>query len=189
MYVSRELEAGALVNLVYVSHSPPNTFTFQYFDDSAELTSLMANIQNYVASDMPPSSPCIMEGCPVLAKCSRDSLWKRGQVISCQEDETAEVYFVDYGNSGFISHSEVTSIPQEFAVLCKQTVTCQVSNDTCVANWSDEHLEAFEELTKSSECMTATVVRSSDIDVIVSFMNTCPDWANYFQSSSSGHVM
>lgn len=184
-YVCRELEPGTKVNLVYMSNSPPDIFTFQYHDSADALTSLMDEIKDFVATGpplLPPES--IALGQPVLAKFSEDELWYRGQVLSCAlQDNVVEVTFVDYGNSESVAVSDILSIPPKFVVVSKQSLTCQMSDSTgcAMTNWSPELLKKFEELTESSEYLTATVVQYNHCHVLVSFADTCPDWANNFQ--------
>ena len=187
-YVAHELEPGAKVNLVYMFFSPPATFTFQYFDSFDELLALMDEIQDYVTTDPPlPPAESIVIGHPVLAKYSEDDLWYRAEVISSAiTDEKVEVMFVDYGNSELVSLSNILNVPpSKTAVLWKQALTCQLSNGKCIiSDWSDELVKVFEELTKGSDYMTATVLQTNDSHVIVSFVDTCPAWANFFQNNA-----
>lgn len=169
---------------MYVCHSPPATFTFQYSDNIDELISLMDEIQDYIATDRPLLPPeSVIIGHPILAKYSEDELWYRAQILSCvHADSTVEVIFVDFGNSESVSLSDVRNVPPKMAVLWKQALTCQLSDGTSTMDdWSDKLLEIFEELTKGSEYLTATVIQTSDDDcpcpVLVSFVETWPDWA------------
>ena len=80
----------------------------------------------------------------VLACFSEDMTWYHAQNLQVDGDNTAKVFYVDYGNSEVLKFSEVRKITPEFCQLPAQALKCALEgslvytyNERSYDHWND----------------------------------------------------
>ena len=76
---------------------------------------------------------------------SEEEKWYRARVKSIEES-TAEVFFLDWGNSESMSTSQLRPLDEQFLSLPAQCILCSLHNVQPITDdWSDEAVAFFEE--------------------------------------------
>ncbi|XP_069701642.1 uncharacterized protein tud isoform X2 [Periplaneta americana] len=99
-------------HMVYVSYveDGPSSFAIQLQAAEGTLSSIMNEINN------PPPTPLtqpLMPGSVCLGRFSEDQTLCRAVVMAVLDDK-CRLYYVDFGNSEVIPHSEIFELPQKF---------------------------------------------------------------------------
>lgn len=167
---------------MYFSGSSPNSITCQLKDDASELEALMKEIVEFVSSESSPSS--FIVGGPLLAKFSQDNLWYRAEVLSHNDPDNVEVFFVDYGNSETVSVAAARSIPGQFLTLRRQAITFRLATKSGVTmdQWPDHAFSKLEELFQDCSSVVGMVVDPGGDSVAVALKSdSCQDFAESIQ--------
>lgn len=107
----------------------------------------------------------ITEGKLYLAKYSEDSSLYRAEVMSSPKDDKVEVFFVDYGNTSFVSVNEIwelNTISDVMSELPRQALKCRMINVPPTGQfWSDQATKVLRELVPESQLVKLKVVGAS----------------------------
>ena len=156
----------------YVTHIEDNSgyFYLQQSDSSISVKyeRLSQEIEAAIAAGKLPcfnSVPGIGELC--VAQFTEDELWYRGQILSIDEEDNAELIFIDYGNGEVLPWKALRVIPGEFRELPPQAIQCRLANiDPVGGIWSKKAIKLLRELVLDRElvgvpthlCKTGAVV-------------------------------
>ncbi|XP_041356095.1 microtubule-associated protein futsch-like [Gigantopelta aegis] len=133
----------------------PGHFWVQILSEKAEqlekLTdSLTAFYRTQEATENFPM-PAAAVGDVVAAPFEQDDEWYRARVTDVG-DEKVDLFYVDYGDSCWISRNMLRQIRPDFLSLPFQAVECKLSNIKPKGEeWSDEAIEVFEDLTHCAQ--------------------------------------
>lgn len=59
--------------------------------------------------------------------------------------------FLDYGDMNEVPRNEILQLPDKFLLLPFQAIQCGLADATCSDAWSDDAIEAFEQLTRRQD--------------------------------------
>ncbi|XP_078798464.1 tudor domain-containing 6 isoform X4 [Oryzias latipes] len=122
------ITAGLRVD-VYVSHyNSPLSFYVQRVDEEEELFSLVEQLNDpeWTQKDSPIQD--VHVGDLVLAEFSEDSSWYRAVVKEIQEEHTALIEFVDFGNTAEAPVSNMRRLQQSFLQLPAYSTHCMLGD-------------------------------------------------------------
>lgn len=123
---------------------------YQDISACSEQNNLPANVLN----------PYIGELC--LALYTEDNNWYRSQVTEIDEpSKTAEVFFIDHGNTEIVPFSSLRKLSQHFAELSPQAHECVLAHVEPVLKaerWSEKAIELIKELAIEQE-LTGVPIR------------------------------
>uniref|UniRef100_A0A8C7ZJC3 Tudor domain containing 6 n=1 Tax=Oryzias sinensis TaxID=183150 RepID=A0A8C7ZJC3_9TELE len=122
------ITAGMTVD-VYVSHyNSPLSFYVQRVDEEEELFSLVEQLNDpeWTQRDSPIQD--VHVGDLVLAEFSEDSSWYRAVVKEIQEEHTALIEFVDFGNTAEAPVSNIRRLQQSFLQLPAYSTHCMLGD-------------------------------------------------------------
>ncbi|NP_001347870.1 muellerian-inhibiting factor [Oryzias latipes] len=122
------ITAGLRVD-VYVSHyNSPLSFYVQRIDEEEELFSLVEQLNDpeWTQKDSPIQD--VHVGDLVLAEFSEDSSWYRAVVKEIQEEHTALIEFVDFGNTAEAPVSNMRRLQQSFLQLPAYSTHCMLGD-------------------------------------------------------------
>ena len=134
---------------VQVTHIvSPNLFYCIEPQALAKLQDLLSQLKAVGPSLSPCTSLTVGQAC--VAMFSQDQCYYRGRVVKVDHSQaTANVFFVDYGNSDVVPFSHIHALPGNFrdAFPC-QAIPCSLD---CTSEppdgWTDSAIVAFEDLT------------------------------------------
>ncbi|XP_019638854.1 PREDICTED: uncharacterized protein LOC109480923 isoform X1 [Branchiostoma belcheri] len=152
---------------IYMSHIiSPHQFWVQLHSYKYDITELMEGILAHKYEMDKPASLLrdIQTGtiCAALGSDDPSNVYYRGIVKSIMDDNTADVYFVDYGDSQKIPRSNIKYLPPEFAVLPMQAIECTLKDIQPNPEWTDEVRNYFEMVTLDKELVGEVVGKSSE---------------------------
>lgn len=141
---------------VFVSHvNSPASFYCQLVQNSEKLDTLLGEIEEQAEMFDPVNS--LSEGMACMAKYSADEAWYRS-VIARVSGNTADVLFVDYGNSESTSKDDICSIPPGLFKLEAQAIHCRLNNPDGVGDGFEDQVADKEMTIKvvslSPSCLT-----------------------------------
>ncbi|KAI8501531.1 Tudor domain containing 15 [Branchiostoma belcheri] len=152
---------------IYMSHIiSPHQFWVQLHSYKYDITELMEGILAHKHEMDKPASLLhdIQTGtiCAALGSDDPSNVYYRGIVKSIMDDNTADVYFVDYGDSQKTPRSNIKYLPPEFAVLPMQAIECTLKDIQPNPEWTDEVRNYFEMVTLDKELVGEVVGKSSE---------------------------
>lgn len=141
---------------VFVSHvNSPASFYCQLVQNSEKLDTLLGEIEEQAEMFDPVNS--LSEGMACMAKYSADEAWYRS-VIARVSGNTADVLFVDYGNSESTSKDDICNIPPGLFKLEAQAIHCRLNNPDGVGDGFEDQVADKEMTIKvvspSPSCLT-----------------------------------
>lgn len=141
---------------VFVSHvNSPASFYCQLVQNSEKLDTLLGEIEEQAEMFDPVNS--LSEGMACMAKYSADEAWYRS-VIARVSGNTADVLFVDYGNSESTSKDDISNIPSGLFKLEAQAIHCRLNNPDGVGDGFEDQVADKEMTIKvvspSPSCLT-----------------------------------
>lgn len=141
---------------VFVSHvNSPASFYCQLMQNSEKLDTLLGEIEEQAEMFDPVYS--LSEGMACMAKYSADEAWYRS-VIARVSGNTADVLFVDYGNSESTSKDDICNIPPGLFKLEAQAIHCRLNNPDGVGDGFEDQVADKEMTIKvvspSPSCLT-----------------------------------
>ena len=89
---------------------------------STELDQLMTHIGDYCA-EITTKPDSYESGVPCFAMFPDDQEWYRAE-IQQNKGDMIEVFYVDYGNSGFVNKDQMLAMGKAFTTMPKASVTC-----------------------------------------------------------------
>ena len=129
---------------VYVSYmESPVNFWLQLASQEDVLFNLDAELQDIIPnlSPLPPAE--IQCGQTCIAKYEECDIYYRGVVSSLDnQNQVANVTFIDYGNSVEIAFSEVLRLPEKFSSLPAQAVQCSLKGSAVNSTDMDKLIES-----------------------------------------------
>ena len=139
-----------------VTNSPQDFWCQLINPSTTDLPLLIDQIQDNCSGEASPdtalNNPTI--DTPCFSRCSLDGNWYRGKVIAISGD-TAEVRYVDYGNSESAQISDLRRLSPEFLELNAQAFRCRLqgvaSNDR--GPWDETSCARFEELVTDKDLL------------------------------------
>ena len=133
------------VNVVYIES--PSLIYLQRCELQPEMEKLSAEIEQYCASFAEKQyQENFHRGDFVLAHYDADETWYRAKVIAVADDGSAQVSFIDYGNSELIASEKMIMCPQHVLALPCQAIACSLSGVPRRENWPVEYKKLMEEL-------------------------------------------
>lgn len=160
---------------VFVSHvNSPASFYCQLVQNSEKLDTLLGDIEEQAQMFDPVNS--LSEGMACMAKYSADEAWYRS-VITRMSGNTADVLFVDYGNSELTSKDDICNIPPGLFKQEAQAIHCRLNNPDGVGD-SFEDQVADKEMTikvvsPSPSCFTVDLFFEDGKPLLESASSTC----------------
>ncbi|KAM9273936.1 tudor domain-containing protein 6 isoform 2-T2 [Cariama cristata] len=148
-----QLEVGSTVNVVVSYVENPSYFWCQLNKNCHELKVLMAEIQEYCKKS---SHPLTWPNAVCLAQYLEDEKWYRALIIDeVPSAEKVEVIYVDYGNRGLVSLTNLRSTNERFLRLEAQAFRCSLynliqPNGQDPFAWDEEAIQAFQEFVNTS---------------------------------------
>ncbi|XP_064604917.1 uncharacterized protein LOC135470098 [Liolophura sinensis] len=147
---------------VSVSHADsPGRFWCQLTSPLPQLEDLMARLQsNY--SQTQTSTPIIPQsmwktGQLCVAICNEDQQYYRAKIVSLSED-SAEVFYLDYGNVESVPLSAIQPICEDLLNLPAQAVRCSLAKVRPESiSWEDNSCSRFEEMIYQKELVAKVV--------------------------------
>lgn len=141
---------------VFVSHvNSPASFYCQLVQNSEKLDTLLGEIEEQAEMFDPVNS--LSEGMACMAKYSADEAWY-WSVIARVSGNTADVLFVDYGNSESTSKDDICNIPPGLFKLEAQAIHCRLNNPDGVGDGFEDQVADKEMTIKvvspSPSCLT-----------------------------------
>lgn len=141
---------------VFVSHvNSPASFYCQLVQNSEKLDTLLGEIEEQAEMFDPVNF--LSEGMACMAKYSADEAWYRS-VIARVSGNTADVLFVDYGNSESTSKDDICNIPPGLFKLEAQAIHCRLNNPDGVGDGFEDQVADKEMTIKvvspSPSCLT-----------------------------------
>lgn len=141
---------------VFVSHvNSPASFYCQLVQNSEKLDTLLGEIEEQAEMFDPVNF--LSEGMACMAKYSADEAWYRS-VIARMSGNTADVLFVDYGNSESTSKDDICNIPPGLFKLEAQAIHCRLNNPDGVGDGFEDQVADKEMTIKvvspSPSCLT-----------------------------------
>ena len=100
---------------------------------------------------------------PVCAKYSADDEWYRGEITNVVSSQTANVRFIDYGNSENVNMSSMREISSELLIEPKYAVCCSLDHGGL--KWKDNAIEEF--LGKTTDKVLKMAVKDAKTGKIV----------------------
>ena len=139
-----------------VTNSPQDFWCQLINPSTTDLPLLIDQIQDNCSGEASPdtalNNPAI--DTPCFSRCSLDGNWYRGKVIDISGD-SAEVRYVDYGNSESAQISDLRRLSPEFLELNAQAFRCRLqgvaSNDG--GPWDETSCARFEELVADKDLL------------------------------------
>ncbi|CAH1253582.1 TDRD6 [Branchiostoma lanceolatum] len=152
---------------IYMSHIvSPHQFWIQLHSHRDDITELMEGIFAHKHEMDTPASVLrdIQTGsiCAALSIDDATHMYYRGIVKSIVDDNTADVFFVDYGDSQNTSLSDIKYLRPEFSVLPAQAIECTLKDIQPNPEWTKEAKEYFELVTLDKELVGEAIGKSSD---------------------------
>ncbi|XP_066272832.1 uncharacterized protein [Branchiostoma lanceolatum] len=152
---------------IYMSHIvSPHQFWIQLHSHRDDITELMEGIFAHKHEMDTPASVLrdIQTGsiCAALSIDDATHMYYRGIVKSIVDDNTANVFFVDYGDSQNTSLSDIKHLQPEFSVLPAQAIECTLKDVQPNPEWTKEAKEYFELVTLDKELVGEAIGKSSD---------------------------
>ncbi len=151
---------------VYVSFSEsPSKFWCQPslgVDQLATVaTSITEEYSNLGAGALMLRSPSAGGLCCALY--SEDECWYRAQIIQVQSN-SAQVYFIDYGNTETVALASLRQLKEEYTDLPSQAVQCSLANISAKGNsWSPAAITEFTQLTEEKELRVEIAGNSGNV--------------------------
>lgn len=155
-----------------MSHADsPGRFWCQLMSPLPQLEELMVRLQsNYSQSQT--STPIIPQtvmwkiGQLCVASCAEDEQYYRAKIVSLSK-ESAEVFYLDYGNVESVPLSAIQPIPGDLLDLPAQAVRCSLAQVRPEGqSWEDNSCSRFEEMIYQKE-LVASVVGMVDDTALV----------------------
>lgn len=137
---------------VFVSWvTTPGDFHVQLSSNQSILDSLTDGLQDFYNSSSALPLSSIQPGMMVVAKFSEDNAWYRGTVRSFS-GRTADVEFVDFGNSDKVDVDSLRQIDKQFSNIPAQAVRCSLAGVRPLVQgqtWSGDAKDFLERLTEN----------------------------------------
>ena len=131
--------------VVYVES--PSLLYLQRVDIQPELEKLSSEIEQYCLSFAEKQYQEIFhKGDFVLAQFSANNAWYRAKVMAVCEDGTAQVLFIDYGNTELIPPEQMIMCPENLLELPCQAIACSLSSVPRRESWPDEYKNLIDKL-------------------------------------------
>lgn len=80
-----------------------------------------------------------------------DGEWYRAAISKLNQDRTAEVYYLDYGDTGLVKLDDLKKIRPEYKELFAQAVLCKLPIKPSGEQWTDEAIEEFKKITHCAQ--------------------------------------
>ena len=160
-YLTLEVGQRHQVFITYVES--PSIVWCQRSQYTTELDHVMSGLSEKGPGMAPMTHPAGDEACCVLYHV--DQTWCRGSIQSVDvTSNTAEVLFVDFGNTEHIDLSDLRQLDSEFFSLPAQAISfsmCEISPPTG-EEWSAEAIAMFQDLTLEKELVCDVVGLDQD---------------------------
>ena len=142
------MDVGKTYKGVYITHADsPSVVWCQLPDQVEEFNDLLDKLAECDPSL--PRSQILEENQPCCVKYSVDQSWCRGLVSSVDNSSgTAQIFFVDYGNSEPVNLADVREPLADFFSLPAQAVSFSLAEMSPISGgeWSQSAISAFQEL-------------------------------------------
>ena len=136
---------------VTVTHvKSPSQFYCQLCEAADKLSDMTARLSKRFQSSPPASQP-LLKGQICAARYDVNNEWYRGLVREVK-GQTAEVFFIDFGNHTFVPLSSVHPLPEEFQSLPAQAISSSLRQvEEPLEGWSDPVIADFTDLVNEEE--------------------------------------
>ncbi len=169
-YKKPMLEMGTRVDVILLSAESLSCIYLQLAEDSSQ--TLVDQVHHVYSNLSSPDELALRDpavGKPCVARYSTDESWYRATITSLMEDQQqAEVLFVDFGNKDVVAFSELKEIQQElmeaaapFAILCRVREMEEPSG-----GWSPQMCADAQSLLMDEEAEVMAEFHKTDGDVM-----------------------
>jgi len=86
-----------------------------------------------------------------IAPYEEEGEWYRAAISKLNQDRTADVFYLDYGDNGTVGIDEIKKIRPEFKELYGQAVLCKLPVKQSGDEWTDEAIEEFRNITHCAQ--------------------------------------
>ncbi len=148
------LEPDSTYNVLVTVVNSSTEFYCQVKDVEQQLISLMLKIKSFCEQNLPGTEWCKKE--LVFARFTEDGEWYRAQIMDLNEDSTAKVYYIDYGNFDVVQCTELRKFILELGELPAQAMKCSLES-SLVSIYGDYSPDQWSDLLLNQE-MTLTCV-------------------------------
>ena len=158
-YQYRNLDVGKTYKDVFVTYAEsPSVVWCQLPDQQAEFESLTVTLSEF-ALNLPPCTGIIEVNQPCCIKYYVDESWCRGSISSIDNSSgTAQVFFVDFGNTETVNLDDIKECHPDFFTLPAQAVSFSLAKMSPVGGeWSQGAINSFKELVVN-QSLTCEVV-------------------------------
>ena len=167
-YTSRLITAGTITPVFLTSITSLSEFYIQLLSDGDAVANLTAEMDEYYKSNDMPVLESVEEGTVCAAQFTDDEVWYRAQV-SCIVDDSADVSFVDYGNSDSVTTASLLTLRADLKTTPTFALRCQLAGvDTSVGN--EQTLDKFQEYL-DSESLHINVINCEDSILTVQILD------------------
>ncbi len=149
---------------VFLSHfEDPNDLYLHLVDHTNELDTLMTKLGE-LQDPVSMSTVAIGEACAAVYPV--DEAWYRA-VVTNRANDSVDVHYVDYGNSGTVTMDQLTALPQQLLQKPSYAYHCSLSNlREPVGGWPADLLQKLESHVESSTEFTITALESGDLSSV-----------------------
>ncbi|XP_065670678.1 uncharacterized protein LOC100210185 [Hydra vulgaris] len=144
-YKELNIDVNSYFDVVPVNVVNPNLFYCHVVQNALEFKKLTETINEfYQSKDFVDQNVSWKEKMPCVALFSEDQTWCRASIISTNQN-LFEVLYVDYGNTGTVSNTNLFPIYEEFIKLPVQVFPCSLVDILPIqSSWHMEAIESFQ---------------------------------------------
>ncbi|PFX27913.1 Tudor domain-containing protein 1 [Stylophora pistillata] len=172
-----EIKVGSFVELCPTECVNPHLFYCQIAtaDRKEILSKLMDKLQETsVDSEQQQNleNPTVGLNCTALFP--DDDLWYRGRITKVTDDQSVEVFYVDFGNTVTLPLSKVRTGKEELSQLAAQAIQCSLSSISPVSGteWSDASVERFSSLVMQKQLVGKVIKKGNQEGMEIELFDT-----------------
>lgn len=157
-YKNFQINEEQFLDLCVIYCESLSKFYCQPVSSANELIALQQNIQQFYSSSRQNPIKCKINQ-PCCAKFNEDEMWYRGIVKRINQDSCL-VYFVDYGNTASVVHSDIKEITPDLISLPAMAIECSLNGIVPLPGeptFNDKAKESFELWTMDNTSMVGFV--------------------------------
>lgn len=145
---------------VFISHcNSCISFFVQLVADESDICSLVEKLNEDQSKHVPVNPGDLCEGDLVCAKYPDDNAWYRAIVRKALVDDTADVEFIDFGNTAEVSVSEICILEKIF-FKPRYSIHCSVTGELTVDSDVDSNFKT--EMEKNADRVFCKFIQQSD---------------------------
>ncbi|XP_050402777.1 tudor domain-containing 6 [Patella vulgata] len=163
-----ELSIGKLYDVSIIFSVSPSQFWCQPAQNADSLQVIVERL-SATYEKMPENAHLLRSPIPgtiCAAKFTEDDLWYRA-IVTSSDSQSADVFFVDYGNSETVSLNLLKELAPDLHDLPSQAVECMLGNVCPLDNsWSSKVIDEFEKWIYDREMEIKIIGREGQIYIV-----------------------